>query len=222
MRIIFTFLFFALISCTNSGKEKWDDCRDGWSPLMDAIYNDDTDEFTELINKNADVNFVSESENSNWYLTAIEVAIFMENDFAVKKLLLTGKVSHPEKFLMLASAGKSANTIHLLIKYGANPNETEDNGYTATMMASSFGSSKVLECLLKNGADSNKTKFVDRTSALMLASSDIEKVKLLLKYGAKKDIKNLDGETALDFAKHLRPNENLSQNTINELRELLK
>jgi hypothetical protein len=39
-----------------------------------------------LLKENVDVNFVSESRYSSLaYLTAIEVAIFKENDFAVKK-----------------------------------------------------------------------------------------------------------------------------------------
>jgi ankyrin repeat protein len=223
MRIIYTFLFFALISCTNSGKEKWDDCRDGWSPLMDAIYNDETEEFTELINKNVDVNFVSESKNSNWHLTAIEIAIFKENDFAVKKLLSTNKVSHPEKFLMLACGGENAKIVRLLIEYGANPNETLDNGYSVVMMASSFGSTKVLECLLKNGANPNNRNLDKSMTALMYATSNSEpeKVKLLLNFGAKKETKDQNGKTALDYVDDLEKDTKSSRKSIVELRELL-
>jgi ankyrin repeat protein len=224
MRKLFPFIFLILIGCTNSGKEKWDDYQDGWSPLMIFIYNDETEEFTELLKENVDVNFVSESKYSHWHLTAIEVAIFKENDFAIKKILSTGKVSHPEKFLMLACEGENANIVSLLIKYGANPNETLDNGHSVTMSASSFGSTKVLECLLKNGANPNKTRFIDGMSALMFATinAEPEKVKLLLNYGAKKETKDLNGKTALDYVDDLENNSEISRQNIDGLRELLK
>jgi ankyrin repeat protein len=225
MRILFSFLFFILIGCSShSGKEKWDDCQDGWSPLMLAIYNDEIDDFIELIKKNVDINFVSESENSNWHLTAIEIAIFKENDFAVKKLLSTNKVSHPEKFLMLACGGENAKIVRLLIEYGANPNETLDNGYSVIMMASSFGSTKVLECLLKNGANPNNRNLDKSMTALMYATSNSEpeKVKLLLNFGAKKETKDQNGKTALDYVDDLEKNPEVSRKNIDELRWLLK
>lgn len=225
MRILFVFLFFTLISCTKSGcKDRWDNSRDGWSPLMLAIYNDDPDDYTKLIEQNVDLNFVSESPNTNWNLTAIEVAIFKDNDSAVKKLLLTGKISNPEKYFMQACGQNSASTVDLLIKYGANPNEILDNGYSVLMMSASFGSLEVLESLLKNGANPNQKRNTDGMTALMLATSNGEpkKVKLLLEYGAKKDTKDLNGETALDNVKYLNQDEKISKKTIDELRMLLK
>jgi ankyrin repeat protein len=92
------------------------------------------------------------------------------------------------------------------------------------MSASSFGSTKVLECLLKNGANPNKTRFIDGMSALMFATmnAEPEKVKLLLNYGAKKETKDLNGKTALDYVDDLENNSEISRQNIDGLRELLK
>ncbi len=225
MRITFVFLFFTFISCTKNGcKDRWDNSRDGWSPLMLAIYDDDPEEYTKLIEQNVDLNFVSEDPNTNWNLTAMEVAIFKDNDSAVKKLLATGKVTNPEKYFMHACGQNNASTVGLLLKYGANPNETLDNGYSVLMMSASFGSLEVLECLLKNGANTNQKRSTDGMTALMFASSNGEpkKVKLLLKYGAKKDTKDLNGKKALDNVEYLIQDEQISKKSIDELKMLLK
>ncbi|WP_101688931.1 ankyrin repeat domain-containing protein [Dysgonomonas massiliensis] len=217
---------FLLLICLYSyaHKERWDENRDSWSPLMIAIYNSQTATFLELIKQDADVNFKSGNENTGWELTALDVAIRKDSQIAVKALLNTNKVLTPEIYLMTACAQNSAQNVELLIKYGANPNETLDNGYSVLMKAASFGSSEVLEVLLKHGAKTNQKRSVDGITALMLAAfnGEPQKVKLLLKYGANKYTKDNNGKTALEYVEHIYERLNISESTKGELRSLLK
>jgi len=225
MKGAFLLILFTLTSLTTfAHKERWDDNKNDWSPLMIAIYNDQKDKVTDLISQNVDVNFITPGTNSNWRLTALDVAIRKDNEFAVEKLLLTNKISKPESFMMTASGQKSAKTIELLIKYGANPNDTLANGYSVLMMAASFGSFEVLECLLKNGAKVNQTRNFDGITPLMFAAfnGDVKKVKLLLDYGANKYSRDKSGDTALNYVDRIYERLNVSDTTKAELRQLLK
>lgn len=217
---------FLLLTCLSSfaHKERWDENKKTWSPLMIAIYNGQTTPFLELIKQNADVDFKSGNENTNWQLTALDVAIRKDNEIAVKALLNTNKVLTPEIYLMTTCTQKSAQNIELLIKYGANPKETSQNGHTILMTAASFGSSEVLEVLLKHGSKTNKKRDVDGITALMLAAfnGELDKVRLLLKYGADKNIKDKSGKTALGYVDMIYDRLNISDATKNELRETLK
>lgn len=225
MNKIFILLFFAFTSLTTfAHKTKWDDNKTSWSPLMLAIYNGNTDKFTKLIEQNVDVNFITPGTNNNWRLTALDVAIRKDNEVAVKKLLLTKKISKPGTYLMIACGQKSALIIDLLIKYGANPNDTLENGYAVSMMAASFGSYEVLDELLKHGANVEQTRKVDGMTTLMFAASngDLKKVKLLLDNGADKFVKDKNGKTALCYVDDIYERLNVSEKTKNELRQLLK
>ena len=215
------FLFTSFL--TFAHKEKWDDNKDGWSPLMNTIYNGKTKEFQKLIAKNANVNYVAKSKDSNWNLTPMEVAVRVNNEVAVNSLLLTNKIFHPEKYLMIAAGGNSVKIIELLIKFGANPKETLENGYSVLMMATGFGSNEVFECLLKNGANPNQAK-TNGMTVLMLASYDSQtkKIKLLLKYGAVKNLKDSKGLNALDYFNKYCEIRKVSEENKTEIRELLK
>jgi ankyrin repeat protein len=218
-------ILFTLTSLTTfAHKEKWDDNKKDWSTLMLAIYNGQTDKVNKLIEQSVDVNFITPGTNSNWRLTALEVAIRKDNDVAVETLLSTNKISKPETYLMTACGQKSAKTIQLLIKYGANPNETLENGYSVSMMAASFGSFEVLECLLKNGANIKQTRKIDGMTILMFAAfnGDTKKVKLLLDLGADKYVKDSNGKTALDYVDQIYEHLKISEATKAQLRQLLK
>lgn len=125
---------------------------------------------------------------------------------------------------MAACGQKSALIIDLLIKYGANPNDTLENGYAVSMMAASFGSYEVLEELLKHGANVEQTRKVDGMTTLMFAAfnGDLKKVKLLLDNGADKFAKDKNGKTALGYVDDIYERLNVSEKTKNELRQLLK
>lgn len=187
-KILCIFFLIILNSCDIHDKEKWDDEKEYWSPLMHAIYDNDTKEFITLINQNTDVNFIANGKNTRWALNALDVALFMNNDIAVENLLATGKINNLNDYMIQAASESNARNIQILINHGADPNTSLENGYNALMSASSFGSIEVLECLLKNNANPNLNRAIDEGTALKYAkmSGNSAKVKLLLKYGAKK------------------------------------
>lgn len=216
-------LLISLISLSVSAhKEKWDDNKESWSPLMHAIYNGQTTSFVRMVRQGADVNYRSKS--SNWTLTALDIAIRKNDEVAVRVLLGTNKIVSPESYLMTASAQKSSRNIQLLINYGANPNETTDSGYSVLMSAASFGSTKILEMLLRYGAKPNFARKVDGITALMLAAfnGESEKVKILLKYNADKSIKDKNGKRALEYVDDIYDHLGVSESVKKELRILLK
>ena len=191
---------------------------------MIAIYNGQEEKVNKLIEQNVDVNFLTSGTNSNWRLTALGVAIRKDNDVAVETLLSTNKVSKPETYLMTACGQKSAKAVQLLIKFGANPNDTLENGYSVSMMAASFGSLEVLECLLKNGANLKQTRKVDGMTILMFAAfnGDDKKVKLLLDFAADKYVKDKNGKVAIDYVDQIYEHLKVSEKTKTKLRQQLK
>ncbi len=223
-RLLLLIIIPLICSSAFAHKERWDENRDSWSPLMVTIYNNQITAYLELIKQGADVNFISGNENTGWKLTALDIALRKNNEIAVKALLNTSKVSTPEKYMMTASSQNSALNVELLIKYGANPNETLDNGYSVLMNAASFGSREVLEVLLKHGAKTNQKRNVDGITALMLAAfkGEPQKVKLLLKYGANKYAKDANGKTALDYVERINVGSNGNDSVKKELGLLLK
>jgi ankyrin repeat protein len=62
-----------------------------------------------------------------------------------------------QRFLMLCQAARSGDseTLAMLVRQGANLNQTDYNGRSAMHIASREGSYKVVEVLLQNDADKN-------------------------------------------------------------------
>ena len=106
---------------------------------MIAIYNGQITNDIDLIENGANLNFETPGIKTTWKLTALEVAIRKDISDAVKALLQTNKIIHPEEYIMTASGQKNPKTIDLLISYGANPNYSLKNGYSVHDLAASFG-----------------------------------------------------------------------------------
>jgi uncharacterized protein len=125
---------------------------------------------------------------------------------------------------MIAAGYRSLKVVELLVSYGANINYTYDNGYSVLMKATCFGTLEILEYLLKQKADPNKIRDVDGITALMFAVSigDAQKVLLLLGYGADKNIIDLNDDTAFDYSFQIYERYNITEETKQEIRNLLK
>ena len=223
-KILLILLLFFLNAICFANIERWDEIKKEWSPLMIAIYKNHLKETIILIKNGADVNFETPGIERSRKLTAIEIAIFKENDVALSILLHTNKIVHAEKFIFTAADQNNPRIINLLILYGAKANDTLENGYSPLMAAASFGSNEVLECLLKYGANVKQTRQVDGITALMLAAFNghLQKVKLLLSYKADKNFKDKNGKTALNYVDAIYPSLKVNEKTKEELRILLK
>ncbi len=114
--------------------------------------------------------------------------------------------------LIDAVANNEVEKVKALLVNGANMNATSNSlshyyyGYTALMIALANGYTDIVQALLDVGADVNlKSTTANKTTPLMVAvkrnaQADIVQVQQLLNKGAKVDLKDYYGQTALRFA----------------------
>ncbi len=92
------------------------------------------------------------------------------------------------------------DTAEILLSAGANIDLRDKQGRTALIEAAWHGMVGTVLFLLEHDADANIQDIANRT-ALMGATDNPVIVQHLLEYNAKVNVKNKDGETALDWAK---------------------
>lgn len=110
---------------------------------------------------------------------------------------------HDEAAIILAAKSGDAEMIALLINEGAQVNARDDEGRIALFYAEVI--SPVFESLVAAGADT-KAKDYEGNTILMYkvaGSPSAAEVEELLRLGIESDVKNLAGESALDFAVRL-------------------
>ena len=200
-------------------KEKWDDRKDDWTPLMCAIYYNQTTLRDSLIRIVVDVN----KKSKRFGINALSVAIKIQEFESVKVLLETDCITNVNEYMFTACSNQDANIVKLLIDYGAKPDTVWQNGYTLLMAAVSFGSIEIMELLLESNVNKDQQRTVDGITALRLALfHGIDKVKLLLEYGADKNILDLDGLRAYDYIDYGISIGGISEEEEDELRVLLE
>ena len=104
--------------------------------------------------------------------------------------------------------------IRLLLRHGANVNETDKNGVTPLHRAVRFRSPAAVKLLLENGANVNSVDRRTRSAPLHRAVTNtgapatagkseqvVEIIRLLLAHGADRAIKNRAGKTARDYVR---------------------
>ena len=101
--------------------------------------------------------------------------------------------------------GVSLEAIEILLDYGVDIKEVDEDGLSAIDVAIKFKREDIVEFCISRGLDINKTSRKSGITPLLLAScfNNISMVELLLKYNA--DINSLDnsGMSAKDYAKKL-------------------
>src|SRR5690606_10092825 len=122
-------------------KEKWDDDKSDWTPLMLAIYNGETETFINLIDKSVNVTY---RIKTSWQLNALNVAIFQNSEIAVKKLVETKKFPKLDSYLESACSQNSVEIVDFLIKRGAKATDTNGK-YSKLMSACSFGTAEIVK-----------------------------------------------------------------------------
>jgi len=223
MKQVFILGFLLCAISLSANKDRWDAHKIDWSPLMLHIYNHQNDSAKALIESGVDVNYISPNPDTFFQLTALDIALRMNNEECVYSLLNTNKVKLPEESLITACGGKSAKNVDMLIKYGGNPNDTLENGYSALMMASSFGTLEILRCMIEHGADVNHARSGGMTPLMFAAyNGDAEKVKFLLENGADKNKKALNEKGVNDYLEEGCIRYNISAAIKAQLRDLLK
>lgn len=106
--------------------------------------------------------------------------------------------------LMLASFNGHTEIVKLLLKHDATLDVRNADGRTALMFAASGPFPETVTTLLEAGADPNLVDTKEHWSALMFAAAEgnTKVVQTLLKHGADAGKKDVDGDTALNFARN--------------------
>jgi len=145
-------------------------------------------------------------------LTAEEQAL-MESAFTgnleeVRRLVLEGTrvdVIDEERRtpLMFAAFNGHAPVGEYLLDAGAEIDAKDSSGRTALMYAASGPFVETVGLLLKRGAEVNVQGTLEGFTPLMTAAAEglVDVVRILLAAGADRDIKDVDGDTALSFAR---------------------
>lgn len=105
--------------------------------------------------------------------------------------------------LMWAAFNGHAEVAEYLLDAGAELDAKDGSGRTALMYASSGPFAKTVELLLGLGAEVDVQDTLEGFTPLMTAAAEgqAEVVRLLLAAGADRGIKDVDGDTALSFAR---------------------
>lgn len=127
---------------------------DGMTPLLWAVYHDQTSIVNVLLEHRANVTVANE-----FGVTALEVASRNGNPKIVALLLSAGADPNAESngkqtILMTASRTGNVEVVRQLLEAGAEPNRKQQNGQTALMWAAAEGHRDVVRALLGAGAES--------------------------------------------------------------------
>lgn len=104
--------------------------------------------------------------------------------------------------LLFASFNGHTSVVKLLLDNGAQLSQRDAMGRTALMFASTGDNTETVELLLEKGSDVNAVDAGEGFTALMHAAAEghVDVVKVLLKYNADPDMRDVDGDSARDFA----------------------
>ena len=221
MKPLIIILSMLFIFSSQEGSLRWDYNKSNWTQLMKAIYFNNTRKYKKLILKKKDINLIVYDKNRGTEITALDIAIRKQNVLATKLLIDSKLINNLDESLILASQYESVEIVKNLLENGANPNYLKNNFYS-TILAAITGSDSVLQEILNH---SNKNINLQRkgVTPLMRASSllDLNKVKILLSYGADKYLKDNKGKTAYDYINyHIQIINN--DDIIIQLKELLQ
>ena len=189
-------------SSSSESSDPWSVPFDGYlfwhTPLIVALKNGHNDAFTFLIDKGADVNL----QVHRGY-TALHHAVESKNFDAVSCFLHNGADSNlftsisKQTPLMLACQSHNMDAINFLLNKGAEVNLQDKDGKSALH----FASSDICYWLIQNLADVNMCDNHNCTPLMQASSkSDVKKVAMLIENGAKVDLQDGNGNTALHHA----------------------
>jgi ankyrin repeat protein len=204
-----------------ASKQRWDDNKSDWSPLIKAVYKGEYKKIESLIKNDVDLNYHTKSG-----LTALSVSIRKQDTIAFDLLLNSGKIikNDSQNLVMLACDYESLWIVKKLVANNYPIKNLEPQMYTPLMAACSFGSKEIVKYLIELKLDVNAQRKVDNMVPLMFAvgSGQPEKVKILLANGADKNMMDKNGKKAIDFIDYIPERMGISEKTKNEIRELLK
>ena len=150
-----------------------------------------------LLKAGLDINQEAFSEGE-WKATPLWYSIAFGENLALSKYLLK-RGSHPNHCLWAAANNNDADAIRLLIRYGAEDPSSEDA--SPLLAAIQWNRFAAAEELLKLGADVDfqDSKKMTALHYVLKKGSEKKYVRMLIKYGARGDLKNGSGVTATEI-----------------------
>lgn len=156
-----------------------------------------------LIHGGADVNMVEDGGGA----TALHTCASKDNEECAKILLKNGArldvggYEHGEVPLLLAASKGRVKIIKLFLQYGADPDASDTDGWTALMHAALQGHVEAVQILVDSGANPNAKTLSGRTAlATACRKGHLQVVKALIKAGADVNLPRGDGSTPLMVA----------------------
>jgi ankyrin repeat protein len=175
-----------------------------------------------LLAKGADV----DAANANGETALMWTA--MRNSGDVTKVLLAKKArvnirnKKGQTALHIAAAGFHADIVEALLANGAEVDAPDQDGKTALILAANSAGivpDYAMDPLLNKGADVNAQDNMGNSALIIAAQSgSAAGVEFLLSKGAKSELRNKDGLTALAYAHKLHENQKLYNATLVETR----
>lgn len=145
---------------------------------------------------------------------ALRDAAFEGNLQTVKQLLsgntdVTSTDEDGRTALMLASYNGYTDIAKMLVKSGSKVNALDKEGRSALMYASTGNFPETVSLLLNNKAKINIADTKEHFTALMYAASEgqTKVAEILLRHGADPSMKDIDGDSALSFARQNKHDE---------------
>ncbi|CAL4121661.1 unnamed protein product [Meganyctiphanes norvegica] len=173
---------------------------DGETPLSIAVYYRHLECINFLLQYGADPNTIC-SDGNSVLMQAVGRAhsVGIHRTLSCVKALLhngarTDFVGRGGTTLLMA-AGKRSDYVKELLKAGANPDSTDDQGETALMKAVDYDAVDVVQALVRGGANVNIQSNFGFVAAMTASSEEV--MVLLLENDADLDMIDYDGNTIL-------------------------
>ncbi|NXL50922.1 ASB10 protein, partial [Podilymbus podiceps] len=206
--------------CQNNRLEPLE-CRD--LLVQNALFTGDLEMVQKYFTKSAAINLIIETRGDElrwtsrkfglWSLsyeqeltTPLHITASRGHTDCLRLLLLRGAAVDfapgGKTALHEACAAASADCVHLLLSFGADPEAVSEEGYKPLHLCKSPDSIKCVQQLLQHGARVNSQTEEEDDTALHVAARHglADHVQLLLRYGAELEAKNKEGQTPLNAA----------------------
>ncbi|KAL3669552.1 hypothetical protein V7S43_004939 [Phytophthora oleae] len=168
-------------------------------PLFDPATTSSGNRSTDLLNH--------ESENG---FTPVLVAIFRGKLKVLRQLLELGASPNTETrsgmtpLLAVVMTGDIV-ALSILVDFQVELNYETKNQVNAVLLAVDKGREEILNALLENGANVDGVNGIGRSTLIQASiSGNANTLRILLAYGARKELRDRDGKAALDWAIQLR------------------
>ncbi len=144
--------------------------------------------------------------------TTVDLAAFFDSAFngelaAVEQAIKAGvdvnaADEKQQNALMLASFNGHTPVVKILLDNGATLGARDSNGRTPLMFAATGANASTVEFLIEKGAQVDAVDTAEKFTPLMYAAAEgqVEVVEVLLKHQADPGLRDVDGDTARDFA----------------------